>query len=138
MAEEQDQKTIIKGYARQLNSAIPQTEDATLDFVVDEVIDRVMIYLNATAVNPILNRVIARIVVGVYNKAKAEATNTGATEREVKSISDNGQSVTFGDGAKNYLANAEDESLFAGFTAILNRYREADCGNTGILQKQNS
>ena len=131
----EEQKTIIKGYAKKLNSLIPEAGNATLDFVVDEVLDRVMIYLNATTVNPVLNRVIARIVVGVYNKAKAEAENTGSAEREIKSISDNGQSVTFGDEAKSYLANAEDEALFSGFTAILNRYREADCGNTGVLQK---
>ena len=97
-----------------------------------------MIYLNANDVNPVLNRVLARIVVGIYNKAQAEMNSTGGAEREIKQISDNGQSVTYGDEAKNYLASATDEDIFSGFEAILKRYRRADCGNTGILSDGNS
>lgn len=133
-----DQKQQIEQYAKQLNSNIPQPGDATLDFIVDEVADRVMIYLNANDVNPVLNRVLARIVVGIYNKAQAEMNTTGGAEREIKQISDNGQSVTYGEEAKNYLASATDEDIFSGFEAILKRYRRADCGNTGILSDGNS
>ena len=127
-----DQKQQIEQYAKQLNSNIPEPGDATLDFIVDEVADRVMIYLNANDVN------LARIVVGIYNKAQAEMNATGGAEREIKQISDNGQSVTYGDEAKNYLASATDEDIFSGFEAILKRYRRADCGNTGILSDGNS
>lgn len=133
-----DQKTQIEQYAKQLNSNIPEPGDATLDFIVDEVGDRVMLYLNATDIPDVLDRVIARIVVGVYNKAEAEMTTTGGSEREIKQISDNGQSVTYGDEAKNYLASATDEDIFSGFEVILKRYRRADCGNTGILSDSNS
>lgn len=132
------QKQLIEQYAKTLNSNIPEPGDATLDFIVDEIADRVMIYLNAGDINPVLNRVLARIVVGVYNKAQAEMNSTGGSEREVKQISDNGQSITYGEEAKNYLVNATDEDIFSGFEAILKRYRRADCGNTGILSDSDS
>ena len=132
------QKQLIEQYARTLNSNIPASSDATLDFVVDEVADRVMIYLNAPTINPVLNRVIARIVVGVYNKSAAEKTNAGGEERAVKSISDNGQSISYGDEAKHYLATATDDEIFSGFETILKRYRRADCGKSGILSISDS
>lgn len=133
-----NQKQQIEQYAKILNSGIPEPGDATLDFIVDEVADRVMIYLNADTVDPVLNRVLARIVVGIYNKAQAEKTTTGGAEREIKQISDNGQSVTYGDEAKNYLASATDEDIFSGFEAILKRYRRADCGNSSVIQNSDS
>lgn len=135
---DETQKQQIEQYAKTLNANIPAPGDATLDFIVDEVADRVMLYLNATSIPEILNRVLARIVVGVYNKAQAEMNATGGAEREVKQISDNGQSITYGDEAKNYLASATDEDIFSGFEAILKRYRRADCGNTGILSDSDS
>lgn len=135
---DETQKQQIEQYAKTLNTNIPEPGDATLDFIVDEVADRVMIYLNANDVNPVLNRVLARIVVGIYNKAEAEMNTTGGAEREIKQISDNGQSVTYGDEAKNYLASATDEDIFSGFEAILKRYRRADCGNTSILSDGDS
>lgn len=132
------QKQLIEQYAKTLNSNIPEPGDATLDFIVDEVADRVMIYLNADTVDPVLNRVLARIVVGIYNKAQAEMTTTGGAEREIKQISDNGQSVTYGEEAKNYLASATDEDIFSGFEAILKRYRRADCGNSSVISNSDS
>lgn len=135
---DETQKQQIEQYAKQLNSNIPEPGDATLDFIVDEVADRVMIYLNADSVPTILNRVLARVVVGIFNKAQAEMTTTGGAEREIKQISDNGQSVTYGDEAKNYLASATDEDIFSGFEAILKRYRRADCGNSSVIQNSDS
>lgn len=132
------QKQLIEQYAKTLNSNIPEPGNATLDFIVDEVADRVMIYLNADTVDPVLNRVLARIVVGIYNKAQAEMTTTGGAEREIKQISDNGQSVTYGEEAKNYLASATDEDIFSGFEAILKRYRRADCGNSSVISNSDS
>lgn len=135
--DETQKETIIE-YARLLCTGLPEASDALLSFSVDEVADRVMIYLNTQQINPKLNRIIARIVVGVFNKANAEKASTNAPDREIKSMSDNGQSVTFGDNAKNYLATVEDGELFDGFVSLLNRYREADCGNTGVFQISNS
>ncbi len=135
---DETQKQQIEQYAKKLNSNIPEPGDATLDFIVDEVADRVMIYLNADSVPAILNRVLARVVVGIFNKAQAEMTTTGGAEREIKQISDNGQSVTYGDEAKNYLASATDEDIFSGFEAILKRYRRADCGNSSVIQNSDS
>lgn len=135
---DETQKQQIEQYAKKLNSNIPEPGDATLDFIVDEVADRVMIYLNADSIPTVLNRVLARVVVGIFNKAQAEMTTTGGSEREIKQISDNGQSVTYGDGAKNYLASATDEDIFSGFEAILKRYRRADCGNSSVIQNSDS
>lgn len=135
---DETQKQQIEQYAKKLNSNIPEPGDATLDFIVDEVADRVMIYLNADSIPTVLNRVLARVVVGIFNKAQAEMTTTGGSEREIKQISDNGQSVTYGDEAKNYLASATDEDIFSGFEAILKRYRRADCGNSSVIQNSDS
>lgn len=135
---EDSQKDTILGYAKILNPALPDKTDETLSYVADEVADRVMLYLNAQTINPALNRVIARIIVGIYAQVSDSTTTGGVSEREVKSVSDNGQSVSFGTDAKNYLATADDDRLFSGFAGILNRYREANCGDTGILQKSDS
>lgn len=129
-----DQKNTIIGYAKILCTGLPEASDELLSFSVDEVADRVMLYLNAKAIDPALNRVIAKVVVGAYNKAHAEQTSTDAPEREVKSMSDNGQSLTFGDHVKQYLATVQDSALFDGFADLLARYREADCGHTGVIQ----
>lgn len=141
MEHPEDQIKEIKEYARKLNSNIPAEpedgaeEDGTLlDFVVEEVLDRVALYLNTKAVNTALNKVIARIVVGIFTKTETEHDSTSAPEGAISSMSDNGQSVSFADAVKNYVGTRTDSDLFTGFSDLLNRYREASSGSTDILQ----
>ena len=44
-------------------------------------------------------------------------------DHAIKSISDNGQSITYDNEITKYFSTASDEELFSGFTPILNRYR---------------
>lgn len=104
------------------------TDTATLDVVIAEALDRVLLYLNYPTNydfkkwNNRLNPVIARVIVGIYTKT-TEEKDTGLAERGVASLSDNGQNISYKDTAKQYLATATDEEVFAGFTSLLARYR---------------
>lgn len=115
------QKTKIKNYVKILNKNI--VDDDLLDFVIDVTIDRVLLHLNQDKVDPRINRVVAQVVVGSFNKMNKEANNTGSQEREIRSISDNGQSITYSDKVKSYMATAEDDELFSGFEKLLKPYR---------------
>lgn len=118
------QKNLIKEYAKKLNSAI--TDNDLLDFVVDLTVDRVLIYLNEDKLNPKLNRVVAQAVVGVYNKTNNERSNSGAPEQAISSISDNGQSVSYSSKVKSYLGSDSDDELFNGFESLLKPYRRVN------------
>ena len=107
------------------------TNNDLLNFICEEVLDRVVYYLNYWQLDePYLSlenlmRVIARIVMGVYTKSEIES-KTGKVEMGVKSMSDNGQSITFSDTAKVFLNTSDDQKIFTGFTDLLDRYRLAN------------
>ena len=63
-----EQRMQIEDYAKKLNSTITDDDSDLLDFVVSEVADRVMLYLNDDHIDEQLNRVIARIVSGIFNQ----------------------------------------------------------------------
>lgn len=109
-----------------INSTIDN--DALLQFVAEEVVDRVSIYLNY-AVNDEFDarlvRIVARIASGVFNQTNANVDNAGA-DQAISSVSDNGQSVSFSDKVKNYLASSDDNELFSGFSQLLARYRRVN------------
>jgi len=117
-----DQKTTVIEYAQTLNSNIPTDEtDALLVFTVDEVTDRVLLYLNTDTIADNLLRIIANLVVSAYNKADSTHDAT-STESGVSIVKDQGQTVHFG-GYKQYFATASDDELMDGFTGLLKRYR---------------
>lgn len=115
-----DQKTQVKTYATTINSNV--VAGALLDFVVDEVNDRVLLYLNDTTVDDGLLRVIARVVVGVFNQTNNNKNST-SPEQAITKVVDNGQEVDYGSTVKSYLATADDNSLFGGFSELLAPYR---------------
>lgn len=117
-----EQITRIKNYAKILNTEI--TDGSLLDFTVDEVIDRVLIYLNDTVLDIKLERIVAKIVAGVF--AQNQANNLGEVAHEVSSISDNGQSISYSDKVKSFLISADDTELFGGFTKLLAPYRRVN------------
>lgn len=125
-----DQKIRIKDYAQGYNSNL--TDGATLDLVIDTVVDRVLLYLNNPVLDPRIERIVAQAVVAAYKQNNSEAgleTNYG-----VKSVIDNGQHVTFSDSAVGYLGS--DTGALGGFTDLLAPYRRLHV-NTGTVPGYN-
>ena len=117
-----EQRIQIEDYAKKLNSTITDDDSDLLDFVVSEVADRVILYLNDDHIDEQLNRVIARIVSGIFNQTKASQSSS-SPDLAISSVSDNGQSVSYANEVANYLSTTTDNELFTGFEALLNRYR---------------
>lgn len=116
------QKTRIRNYAKIINSTI--SDGSLLDFAIDEVFDRTLLYLNDTTLDQRLERVVARIVAGVF--AQNSASQDGQPEREISSITDNGQTISYSDGIKKYLVSTDDTELFSGFSKLLAPYRRVN------------
>lgn len=113
----------IKGYVKVIdNAALDASANALLEYCINEVYDRVLLYLNDTTLDEALERVVARIVSGIFNQTTNSKTST-ESDQAINSVSDNGQSVSFSNEIKNYLATTEDNELFAGFSKLLARYR---------------
>ena len=117
-----EQRIQIEDYAKKLNSTITDDDSDLLDFVVSEVADRVMLYLNDDHIDEQLNRVIARIVSGIFNQTKASQSSS-SPDLAISSVSDNGQSISYANEVANYLSTTTDNELFTGFETLLNRYR---------------
>jgi len=148
----------IKEYALTL---YPEMEDNDLlNQVIAEVVDRVLAYTNRyqlvagyerflsgkyyegdytvdvegnrIPILPIpteLERTIARIVVSSY---KGIGKLISSDMPEIKSLSDNGQSVTYGDYIGNYFNSKEDSDIFASAKSILDNYRIPVIVNTQV------
>lgn len=126
MAYDSEQIERIKEYVLKFNRTIDQTEDANLlEYAVEAVIDRTLLYLNHEKLEERFEKVVADVVGGIFNKYKTNL-NTSGTDLAVASISDNGQSISYSNEIKNYLANSTDNELFSGFAGILSRYRRVN------------
>ena len=106
---------------------IDQNNNGLFDFVIGEVIDRVLLYLNSDKIPANLERILANVVnTGLTRCLKAiERTKEGTADvdRAVSSISDNGQSISYANEVTRYFTTVSDEELFTGVTALLSRYR---------------
>ena len=119
----QEQLDRIKGYVKVIDDAASDASaNALLEYCVNEVYDRILLYLNDTTLDEALERVVARIVSGIFNQTTNSKSST-ESDSAISSVSDNGQSVSFANEVKNYLATTEDNELFAGFSKLLARYR---------------
>ncbi len=119
----QEQLDRIKGYVKVIDDAASDASaNALLEYCINEVYDRVLLYLNDTTLDEALERVVARIVSGIFNQTTNSKSST-ESDSAISSLSDNGQSVSFANEVKNYLATTEDNELFAGFSKLLARYR---------------
>lgn len=114
-----DQKATIIAYVTTLNSNIEN--DSLLDFVVDMVADRVLLYLNETEIAASLERVIAQVIVSVYKRTEAE--QSAGADRSVARVSDNGQSIDYTISPTQYMSSKSDQELFTGFERLLSSYR---------------
>lgn len=119
----EEQLARIKDYVETINAtAAEASSEDILGFTIDEVCDRVLLYLNDTVLDEALERVVARIVSGIFNQTYNSQSST-ESDQAISSVSDNGQSVSFSNEIKNYLVSTDDSELFAGFSKLLARYR---------------
>ena len=135
----------IKDYLKIVNKnvdEIEQNSEGLIDFVIGEVLDRVMLYLNSETIPQKLERILANIVnTGLTRCQKTiERTKEGAldVDRAVSGISDNGQSISYANEVTRYFATANDDELFAGFTTLLSRYRRASVVYPKVNENSNS
>lgn len=136
----------IKGFAILIYPTL-STEDEFLDFVIADVVDRALVYMNrkdyveayetalselgegetldSDVVVPIpqpLERVLAKVVVQSYRTVQEQLS---ADTTSVNSMSDNGQSVTFSDQMTSFLSSSNETSLFSDSISLLKSYRLA-------------
>ena len=116
------QETRIKEYAKLLNDKIEDGD--LLDFVTLEVKDRVLVYLNDEVLDTKLERIVARIVSGVFTESLE--SKDGELEHNISSVSDNGQTISYSDKVKSYLVSTNDSELFSGFSKLLAPYRRVN------------
>lgn len=125
-------------------------EDSNIDFIISDVIDRFLAYTNRQQlvagyerfltgdyydsdyivdvtgkrlpILPVpveLERTLARVVVSSYKGIKGLL----ADSKGIKSISDNGQSISYGDYIESYFNSKEDDDIFGSAKTIIDRYR---------------
>lgn len=101
-----------------------------VDFLSLEMADRLSLYLNLDTDKKLqyderLVSISVRIVSSLLQEAKDKVAGSN-TETKIQSISDNGQTITFSNVAKNYITTASDNELFGGVANILKPYRRCN------------
>lgn len=101
-----------------------------VDFLSLEMADRLSLYLNLDTDKKLqyderLVSISVRVVSSLLQEAKDKVAGS-STETKIQSISDNGQTITFSNVAKNYIATASDSELFGGAANILKPYRRCN------------
>lgn len=144
--------TRIKGFVLTLYPSILvdlSITDEYLLFLVGDVIDRALMFMNRDQlvyqyeldlvnmpqndanyaefwaeyeypIPPRLEKTLAKVVVGV---AKTVKDNNTADMGAVKSVSDNGQSVTFADTMTSFLSSSSESEVFSGSLELMKSNR---------------
>lgn len=115
---------------KKINQAAAEAAQAELlTYTCEEVADRISLYLNLQPnedgifeFDERLVSIGARIVSGVFTQSKTNIAGT-SVDSQITSVSDNGQSISFGDATRNYLATVADGELFGGCVELLKPYR---------------
>lgn len=105
-----------------------EESEALAGFLAAEMADRLSLYLSLDPQDMFDERLVnisVRVVLALFEEVKDKLIGTNTNTR-VKSLSDNGQTVTFDNVARNYLASASDTELFGGVSEILKPYRRAN------------
>lgn len=120
----------IKKYLKIINKNIDEIEkdnEGLVDFAIEEVLDRVQLYLNSDIIPTKLERILANIVNNGLKKCLKEIEiskeDDTAVDQVVTNISDNGQSISYANEVTKYFTTSSDEELFTGFATLLSRYR---------------
>lgn len=115
-------KRNIRNYLQILNPSYEDIDSELIEFTIDETLDRVILYLNNDNLPSTLERIIANVINTGLKKCIKDM-DSDEVDHAVKSISDNGQSITYDNEITRYFSTTSDEELFSGFTPVLNRYR---------------
>ena len=121
----------LKEKLKAINIAVNNAENnALVDFLALEMADRLSLYLNLDTTNKLqyderLVSISVRVVSSLLQEAKDKVAGSN-TETKIQSISDNGQTITFSNIAKNYIVTASDNELFGGVANILKPYRRCN------------
>jgi hypothetical protein len=105
-----NRQQLVAGYERFLTGDYYDS-----DYVVDVTGERLPIL----PVPVELERTLARVVVSSYKGIKGLL----ADNKGIKSISDNGQSISYGDYIESYFNSKEDDDIFGSAKTIIDRYR---------------
>lgn len=99
-----------------------------LEFVINDTVDRINLYLNRKELIPNIERIVANTVIDNLKKvnAKVNEMTTGESDKNILSISDNGQSITYSNEIKKYFATNEDNEILGGLTTLLKNKRRPD------------
>lgn len=130
----------IKDYVLIIDSSLD--DDDYLDFVIGDVVDRALIYMNRTQLVdayeedladeevdeadyelPIpaeLERALATVVVGVYKTVK---DNKDATTGAITSVKDNGQEVSYASELTSFVSSKSDAEVFSSVRGLMNNFR---------------
>lgn len=105
-------------------------DNALVDFLAYEMADRLSLYLNLDTTNKLqyderLVSISVSVVLSLLQEAKDKVAGSN-TETKIQSISDNGQTITFSNIAKNYITTVSDSELFGGVANILKPYRRCN------------
>jgi hypothetical protein len=120
----------IRAYLNVINKRIDEIDhnnDGLIDFVIGEVTDRIMLFLNSDTIPAKIERIVANIVntglTRCLNTIERTKEGIADVDRAVSSVSDNGQSISYANEVTRYFTTTSDEALFTGFTELLSRYR---------------
>lgn len=122
MTEAQKEKIIR---AVRILEPTAQTDPELLELTISTAVDRVLLFLRAKTLDPRIENIIAQIVAKAYRIARTNK-EAGETIRDVKSISDNGQSITYSDNPAQFMATSTDQELLDGFAELLSTYRRVN------------
>ena len=102
-------------------------EDAQAEY--DEVLDSFVSEFEGLSISDELLANYRQLFVDLLAKTKysvGEAEKDGELEHNIKSISDNGQTISYSDKVKSYLVSTDDSELFSGFSKLLAPYRRVN------------
>lgn len=125
-----ERKEKIKNYLKIINPNI-QVDDDIIIFSIEEVFDRLTLYLNRDDISENLDRLIGKIVNANIKKCikDIELSKNNEVDSFVTSLEDNGQKISYSSELVNYFSTKSDNEIFTGFTSLLSRYRRVKVVN---------
>lgn len=146
-------KARIKAYALLIDSTI--TDNDFLDFVVAEVVDRALVAMNRDQLVtqyeedlidvtideedyelPIPSQLERPLAIVVVMQLQQINNNKSISTGAVKSVSDNGQSVSYGDLTQSYFATQSDTNIFSGISELLQRHTIARTAENKVYRNK--
>ena len=125
-----ERKEKIKNYLKIINPNI-QVDDDIIIFSIEEVFDRLTLYLNRDDISENLDRLIGKIVNANIKKCikDIELSKNNEVDSFVTSVEDNGQKISYSSELVNYFSTKSDNEIFTGFISLLSRYRRVKVVN---------